>query len=285
MSLESERRIPLKCDHCGATYTYSSESISSLGYVQCQNCAYRINLEGAQPAGTMAMQERYQMPSSAAETGWSEYYIPWKNRPRPIKYEALKLLLHGFAYSLIGLGMYFVLMIALVAFLFIAGIFGVFLFFGLVALAVGGINIFLSSAIWSIRCSSTIGSVAAHGLFLFGVLLVTGIANFSFVFIGALAGPSYYWPIQILGIALFSFVDGVACRTVGLMFEVSKEEEKQDSGLRHAKCPMCGSTYAYAVSSISKDGTVACQNCNRVFPFAAHSKPSLDAPVEGLEIA
>ena len=35
-----------------------------------------------------------------------------------------------------------------------------------------------------------------------------------------------------------------------------------------SECPFCGAYYAYSQDQVQKDGSVRCQNCNKMFPLA-----------------
>jgi predicted Zn finger-like uncharacterized protein len=43
-------------------------------------------------------------------------------------------------------------------------------------------------------------------------------------------------------------------------------------GTKGSGCPFCGAHYTYSQDQVQKDGSVRCQNCNKMFPLASGNR-------------
>ncbi len=130
-----------------------------------------------------------------------------------------KYFIHGFAFSVLFLGLYFVWVFLLVVFvvigLFIGLIIGVVLLFFII----GGLNSFLTDNIWGIPIKTGWKSLLQHGFILFFLLLIVHIP----------AIVININPNLILTIALFivyAFIDGSVAKYVAGWWREYEEEKK-----------------------------------------------------------
>ncbi|MFW9846941.1 MAG: MJ0042-type zinc finger domain-containing protein [Candidatus Thorarchaeota archaeon] len=254
MALEPSDSFSFSCPNCRARYVYRQSSLNAEGQVQCQNCGLWISTDN-----------RREAPLQPVDA-WLESYIPWNQRSGKATKESLKIFVHGFIFSLLSLGVYFVWVFLMVILIYVGGFLGLILSLVIFAGMFGGINMAISSGLWNIRCRAAATSVLGHGGLLFVFLLLTGLVSAMIGFMFALGGLEMYILGQVIGILLFSVIDGYVCRFTALQFEVGEAGDGIVSDeYMHGTCSNCNATYSYHPTSIAEDGTVACQNCGRRF--------------------
>lgn len=130
----------------------------------------------------------------------------------------LKYFLHGILFSALFLVLglvWAVLFVVLIAIgLFIGFIIGCLVLFFLV----GGLNTFLTDAIWSIPLQSGWKSLLSHGFILFILLVIVGIPSF----IVSLIEPSM--TVRVITFIVYAFIDGFVAKNVAGWWEEEGEE-------------------------------------------------------------
>jgi len=268
---ESGNKIRIECPHCGASYLYSRQQIADSGVVTCQNC--NKPLEARTDEGTI-------LPKAMPLEEREEDYVPWGKRPenigKSIFQDLPRLFAHGFVLTLIfGVGSLFWIFF-LVFFIGFGSIIGLVLGVALMFILTGWINMGLSGYFWSIKSRPDWKALLGHGFALLALLEIVGIPILLLNLMRLMIELVLYIMLQLVILIVYTPIYGFIGRTVALHFEEGKEYEMGEPSetVRRAKCPNCGATYFYEMSSVDSEGRIQCQNCGARFNFPEGPVPS-----------
>jgi hypothetical protein len=121
--------------------------------------------------------------------------------------------LHGILYSIVALGLVFVLSFVIVGLVVVGLWIGLIIGFILLFLVIGGINVFLMNVLWNISVESNLLSLFLHGLSLAVAFLVVSIP----VFIINVFVPSVATTIVLF--IVYCFIDGYVAKNVATVWE------------------------------------------------------------------
>ena len=130
--------------------------------------------------------------------------LPEEGYPRRVT----KYFIHGIAYSVIMVVLVFVWVFATVLLVAVGWLIGLIIGFILLFIILGGLNCFLSEAIWSISTRTAWTSLLAHGLALFVALIIAHVP----AFLIDLTVPSLATTIVLF--IVYAFVDGFIAKNV-----------------------------------------------------------------------
>jgi hypothetical protein len=125
-----------------------------------------------------------------------------------------KYFVHGIAFSFLFLVLAFVLVFVLVVLVAFGSFIGLIIGFGILMLTVGGLNCFLTGAIWGEETNTSFWSVLLHGFALFVILLfVNGIL----VMVPNIVFPSI--ATTVVTFIIGAFAGGFVGKKVAELFE------------------------------------------------------------------
>lgn len=138
-----------------------------------------------------------------------------------LKSSLARYFLHGIAFSalLIALGIAWILILAVLV--TTGAIIGLILGVIVLFFIIGGINTFLTDAIWNVTMRQDWKGILTHGFVLFIVLILAGIPSFAI----NLAFPN--WTTQAVLFIPYCFIDGYVAKTVASNWESEDQEEQQ----------------------------------------------------------
>jgi len=121
--------------------------------------------------------------------------------------------LHGILYSIISLGLVFVLAFVIVGLVVVGLWIGLIIGLVLLFLVIGGINVFLMNVLWNISVESNLLSLFFHGLLLGVAFLLVSIP----VLIINMFVPSIATTIVLF--IVYCFIDGYVAKNVATVWE------------------------------------------------------------------
>jgi hypothetical protein len=125
-----------------------------------------------------------------------------------------KYFVHGIAFSFLFLVLTFVLLFILVFLVALGSFIGLIIGFGILMLTVGGLNYFLTEAIWGVETKTSFWSLLLHGFALFLILLLV---NGILVMVPNIVFPSI--ATTIVTFIVGSFASGFVGKKVAELFE------------------------------------------------------------------
>jgi len=135
-----------------------------------------------------------------------------------------KYFVHGIAFSFLFLVLAFVLVFILVFLVAVGSFIGLIIGFGILMLTVGGLNCFLTEAIWGMETNTSFWSVLLHGFALFVILLfVYGIL----VMVPNIAFPSI--ATTVVTFIIGAFAGGFVAKKVAELFEEEFPEKVSEA--------------------------------------------------------
>jgi len=132
--------------------------------------------------------------------------LPWT--------DLAKYFVHGIAFSFLFLVLTFVLLFILVFLVALGSFIGLIIGFGILMLTVGGLNYFLTEAIWGVETKTSFWSLLLHGFALFLILLLV---NGILVMVPNIVFPSI--ATTIVTFIVGSFASGFVGKKVAELFE------------------------------------------------------------------
>lgn len=138
--------------------------------------------------------------------------------------DALKYFVHGVLFSLLYLVLGFFWIFILVLLVSVGFLIGFIVGFIVLFLIMGGINVFLESALWDVSVKGNLVSLLVHGFTLFVVLIIVSIPT--------LLLRTYTAELTAVGLVIsavlfvvYAFVDGFLAKNIGELWEEEFEEE------------------------------------------------------------
>jgi hypothetical protein len=132
-----------------------------------------------------------------------------------------KYFVHGIAFSFLSLVLAFVLVFVLVFLVAFGSFIGLIIGFGILMLTVGGLNYFLTEAIWGVETKTSFWSLLLHG---FTLLVILGIVNGVLVMVPNIAFPSI--ATTIVTFIIGAFAGGFVGKKVAEWFEEEFQKEE-----------------------------------------------------------